>query len=90
MRNSGDGTSYEYNNYTAGAALENGVVAPAGTTQIASLIVYKAGGDFRVITEAMYLEDNWKLMNDRLNLNLGLRREMLDNRNGNDKTFIKI
>jgi hypothetical protein len=52
--------------------------------------VYKAGGDFRVITEAMYLEDNWKLMNDRLNLNLGLRREMLDNRNGNDKTFIKI
>ncbi len=90
VRNSGDGISYEYNNYTAGAALENGVVAPAGTTQIASLIVYRAGGDFRVITEAMYLEDNWKLMNDRLNLNLGLRREMLDNRNGNDKTFVKI
>ena len=89
VRNSGDGISYEYNNYTGGA-LENGVTPPAGTTQIASLIVYKAGGDFRVITEAQYLEDNWKLMNDRLNLNLGLRREMLDNRNGNDKTFIKI
>jgi len=89
VHNSGDGTAYEYNNYTGGA-LENNVVPPAGTTQIASLIVYKAGGDFRVITEAMYLEDNWKLMNDRLSLNLGVRREMLDNRNGNDKTFIKI
>jgi hypothetical protein len=89
VHNSGSGTSYEYNNYSGGA-LENGVTPPAGTTQIASLIVYKAGGDFRVITEAEYVEDNWKLMNDRLNLNLGLRREMLDNRNGNDKTFIKI
>lgn len=89
VRNSGDGVSYEYNNYTGGA-LENGVTPPPGTTQIASKIVYAAGGDFRVITEAQYIEDNWKLMNDRLNLNLGFRREMLDNRNGNDKTFIKI
>ena len=89
VRNSGDGIAYEYNNYTGGL-LESGVAAPAGTTQTASLIVYKAGGDFRVITEAQYLEDNWKLMNDRLNLNLGLRREMLDNRNANDVTFVKI
>lgn len=86
---SGDGTAYTYENYTSGA-IANGATPPPGTTQIAAIQVYAVGGDFRVITEALYLEDNWKLMNDRLNLNLGLRNESFDNRNGNDATFIKL
>ena len=89
-RATGDGTRYVYDSYTAGSKLANNAVAPAGTTQTASISQYFTGGDFRVITEAMYIEDNWKLMEDRLSLNLGFRREMLDNRNGNDVTFIKI
>jgi hypothetical protein len=88
-RTSGDGTNYTYENYTGGA-LANGATPPPGTTQMAIISVYAAGGDFRVITEATYLEDNWKLLNDRLNLNLGVRQETFDNRNGNDKTFIKL
>jgi len=88
-RTSGDGTAYTYELYTGGT-LQNSATPPPGTTQIAQISVFANGGDFRVITEALYVEDNWKLFNDRLNLNLGLRNEMLDNRNGNDKTFIKI
>lgn len=88
-RTSGDGIAYTYENYVSGP-LQNSAIPPPGTTQIAQISVFANGGDFRVITEAEYIEDNWKLMNDRLSLNLGLRREMLDNRNGNDKTFIKI
>lgn len=87
-QNSG-GISYTYQTYT-GAALPNGATAPTGTTQIATKTRYFVGGDFKVITEAFYAEDNWKLLNDRLSLNLGLRREGFDNRNGNDKTFIKL
>ncbi len=90
VKASGDGTNYAYEDYVAGTPLANSAVAPAGTTRIAAISVYQAGGDFRVITEAMYVEDNWKLLNDKLVLNLGLRRESFDNRNGNDKTFVKI
>jgi hypothetical protein len=91
VRSSGDGsgTIYAYDDYTGGA-LANSATPPPGTTRIAAISVYKVGGDFRVVTEATYVEDNWKLMNDRLNLNLGLRHESFDNRNGNDKTFIKL
>jgi len=80
---------YLYLPYTGGA-LANSGTPPAGTTQVAQVSRYRVGGDFRVITEALYAEDTWKLFSDRLVATAGLRNESFDNRNGQDKSFIKI
>jgi len=80
---------YTYLPYTGGA-LANNATPPAGTTQVAEVSRYRVGGDFRVITEALYIEDTWKLFSDRLVATAGLRNESFDNRNGQDKSFIKV
>ena len=80
---------YTYLPYTGGA-LANSATPPAGTTQVAEVSRYRVGGDFRVITEALYIEDTWKLFSDRLVATAGLRNESFDNRNGQDKSFIKV
>ncbi len=87
-RFSGD-INYNYLPYTGGP-LANGATPPAGTTDVVESVVYRAGGEFRVINEAFYLEDAWKLFADRLTLNLGVRGETFDNRNAQGLTFIKI
>ena len=88
VKRSGD-ISYTLLPYTGGA-LDNGATPPAGTTKVVKVDKYLVGGDFRVITNALYAEDNVKLLDERLVLNLGLRNEGFDNRNGNDVSFVKM
>ncbi len=83
------GVGYYLLPYTSGA-LDNSATPPAGTTKVVRVDKYQVGGDFRVITNALYVEDNWKLFSDRLVANIGLRQEGFDNRNGNDKSFVKM
>jgi hypothetical protein len=52
--------------------------------------IYSNGGSFQVKSDALYVEDNWSLFNDRLTLRLGLRSESFENLNGEGDTFIKV
>lgn len=52
--------------------------------------VYKSGGSFAVKSDALYVEDNWTLMKNRLNLRLGLRNESFQNLNSAGGAFITI
>ena len=88
VKRSGD-IAYYLLPYTGGA-LDNSATPPAGTTKVVRVDKYQVGGDFRVITNALYVEDNYKLLDERLVLNLGLRNEGFDNRNGNDVSFVKM
>lgn len=87
-RYSGD-VAYIYLPYTSGP-LPNNATPPAGTTQVVQKSVYRVGGDFRVITNAAYIEDTYRAFQDRLVLTAGLRNEGFDNRNGSDQSFIKL
>lgn len=46
-------------------------------------------GEFETQASAMYIEDTWTV-NDQLTLNLGVRNEAFDNKNGSGNSFAKI
>lgn len=50
---------------------------------------YVNGGEFNTDTTAFYIQDEWQAT-DQLTLHFGIRNESFDNRNANDKTFVKI
>ncbi|WP_322963013.1 TonB-dependent receptor [Sphingomonas fuzhouensis] len=50
---------------------------------------YAVGGGFRSLNDAFYAQDSWSLMENRLNLNLGLRLDRFTNRNGDGAVFYK-
>ncbi|MCC6416018.1 MAG: TonB-dependent receptor [Opitutaceae bacterium] len=83
------GIYYRYVSVTPGAGLSGGVV-PAGVTQAVRDRVYQVQGAFDVNSDAYYIEDNVKLMDDRLLLRLGLRNESFNNLNKAGQSFIKI
>lgn len=92
---SNDQSSYSggvYYRYYAvpGSGSINGAVVPSPNVGVARARVYENGGSFQVKSDAWYVEDNWSLFNDRLNLRLGLRNESFENLNGQGDTFIKI
>lgn len=89
VANSG-GVAYTIDSYTDGSILSNGATAPNGTTAVATEYVFLVNGAFRVVTEALYAEDNWKLMQDRLLLRLGLRDERFENFNGSGQSLVKM
>ncbi len=68
----------------------NGATVPPGTTAAIRKRVYRNGGSFQVKSDAWYVEDNWSLMNERLNLRLGLRNESFKNLNTAGDAFIEI
>ncbi len=68
----------------------NGVTVTGPNVGAVRERVYSNGGSFQVKSDAWYLEDNWNLLNDRLNLRLGIRNESFENLNGDGDTFIKI
>ena len=68
----------------------NGVTVPSPNDGVVRTRIYQNGGSFQVKSDAWYIEDNWSLLNDRLNLRLGLRNESFENLNGEGNTFIKI
>jgi hypothetical protein len=73
-----------------GSGLINGVTVPSPNVGAVRVRKYKNEGSFQVKSEAWYVEDNWSLMNERLNLRLGLRNETFENLNGAGEQFIKV
>ncbi|MDQ5978911.1 MAG: hypothetical protein QG602_1885 [Verrucomicrobiota bacterium] len=73
-----------------GSGLINGVAVPSPYVGAVRVRKYKNEGSFQVKSEAWYVEDNWTLMNERLNLRLGLRNESFENLNGAGEQFIKV
>jgi hypothetical protein len=73
-----------------GSGLINGVAVPTPNVGAVRVRKYKNEGSFQVKSDAWYVEDNWSLMNDRLNLRLGLRNESFENLNGVGQQFIKV
>jgi len=68
----------------------NGATVPSPNVGTVRERIYRNGGSFQVKSDAWYIEDNWTLMSDRLNLRLGLRSESFENLDSVGKTFIKI
>jgi len=93
---SNDLTKYSGNVYyryfnIPGSGRVNGATVPAGpNVGYVRERHYNNGGSFQVKSNAQYVEDNWTLMNDRLNLRLGLRSESFENLDSLGKTFIKV
>lgn len=83
------GMYYRYYRIPA-SGIVNGVAVPAGTTAAVRSRVYKNGGSYTTKSGAWYVEDAWTLLNDRLNLRLGLRNESFENQNAAGDAFIKI
>jgi len=66
----------------------NGVLLPANTSYVRTRQL-EVNGEFETVNEAYYLEDNWQI-SDNVLLNLGIRREGFDNKNGEGDSYIKI
>ena len=58
-------------------------------TEVVSRRFFQNGGEFKTQGEAYYIEDSWKLFNDRLNLNLGLRNDRFTNENNEGDAFFE-
>ena len=59
---------------------------PAGTDYF-SRRFFQNGGSFNNVNEAYYIQDNWTLFNDRLNLQLGIRNDKFSNANADGDVF---
>ncbi len=73
-----------------GNRMINGAPVPDDATAAVRTRIYRNGGSFQVKSEAWYLEDSWSMMNDRLNLRLGVRNESFENLDAQGKQFIEI
>jgi len=83
-----DDTSYSgrigYQYYLNGARFPQ---LPA-STELVLVGQFHQGGSFDVLSSAAYVQDSWTV-SPRLTLNVGLRWERYDNRNGLGETFIE-
>lgn len=59
---------------------------PGGTSYIRGR-AFRTGGQFTTRNTAYYVQDDWHLLNDRLNLNLGIRNDRFENKNAAGQTF---
>lgn len=64
--------------YSAGAA-DNDLGFLSG--DYVTVRFFRNGGSFKSTNEAFYVQDNWSLLNDRLQLQLGIRNDRFINRN---------
>ena len=69
-----DNHLYFYFNVEPGEFLRNRAQVPDGITEVVQLSEFHGGGKFEDQSTSFYLEDEW-LVNDRLNIRLGLRHE---------------
>jgi Outer membrane receptor proteins, mostly Fe transport len=83
------GLYYRYYDIPANRQI-NGAPVPDGVNAAVRSRVYENGGSFQVKSEAWYVEDNWSLMSDRLNLRLGVRNESFENLDAQGNTFIEV
>ncbi|MFS8064248.1 MAG: TonB-dependent receptor plug domain-containing protein, partial [Luteimonas sp.] len=80
---------YEIRSTTPGATLENGGTVPAGAGTYVRTRQQEVTGTFETLNTAYYLEDNWSVSPSFV-LNVGLRIEGFDNKNGEGNTYIKM
>lgn len=82
-----------YNVYAgaAGSSIPNppGGVVPVGYSGYVRARRNEIFGTFESTNSAYYLEDNWSIT-DNLVLNLGIRNEAFDNKDGEGKTYIEM
>ena len=83
----GPGLRYEVNNIP-GSGRVNGTPVPAGATAYVRTREVRNNGTFETDNQAYYLEDNWQVT-DKLLLNLGVRVEGFDNKDGQGNSYIK-
>jgi hypothetical protein len=93
---SGDLTRYSGDHYyryypIPSSGVVNGAAVPAGANVgYVRDRVYRSGGSFAVKSDAWYVEDNWTLMQNRLNLRFGIRSESFQNLNSAGGAFITV
>lgn len=73
--------AYQY--YTAASG---DIYAPVGTDYV-STRTFISGGNFSTTNESFYIQDNWSLMDSRLQLQLGLRNDRFVNKNADGEAF---
>lgn len=83
----------QYNVYTATPGTQNsncgGFLVPAGYSACIRAREYAIFGEFESTNQAFYIEDNWSVT-DTFLLNLGLRYEEFDNKDGEGRTYIEM
>ena len=81
---------FQYTLATAGFPLVTGTDSitgqPNGTNYVLAR-TFVSGGQFKTRDEAFYVQDSWKLFDDRLQLNLGVRNDKFVNRNAAGDAF---
>lgn len=70
----------------AATTIDPVVGLPGGTSYVQARI-FRTGGQFATRNTAFYAQDDWHLLNDRLNLNLGIRNDLFENSNAAGQVF---
>ncbi|WP_153002869.1 TonB-dependent receptor [Sphingomonas sanguinis] len=70
----------------AATTIDPVVGLPGGTSYITAR-TFRTGGQFATRNTAYYVQDDWHLLNDRLNLNIGVRNDRFENKNAAGQTF---
>jgi hypothetical protein len=86
QRYPGDGRRFEV--FNAGSEV-NGVPTPPGVDAYVRTREVRNEGTFETVNSAYYLEDNWNITQNFL-LNIGIRNESFDNKNGQGASYIKM
>lgn len=86
VQNLGNGNGISYTVLKSRPGDQFGV--PVGTDYVRQG-TYQVGGGFSSRNDAFYVQDSWSLMENRLNLNAGLRLDRFENKNGDGNTFYK-
>lgn len=60
------------------------------TTNYVELDYYNVGGKFKTVNDAYYLEDEWKVLDTGLTLNLGVRLDQMHNYTGNGTRYVNF
>ncbi len=79
--------NYQLTYFNSGAAGDGVVTAP--NTQYVTRRFFRNGGLFTTKGEAFYLQDNWILFSNRLNITAGVRNDRFTNKNADGETFFK-
>jgi hypothetical protein len=62
-------------------------VGLSGGTPYISARTFKTGGQFATRDTSFYAQDEWRLFDNRINLNLGIRNDRFENRNAAGQAF---
>lgn len=65
------------------------IYVPTPNTLYVTGRTFVNGGVFTSRNEAFYLQDSWSLLDNRLQLNLGVRNDRFENKNVNGQTYYK-